>query len=99
MSTGFNKKNKRKMAVDRELKWIGRSNSSRTGPDHDRGPDRGPSRAFPWSGPTVGRFSLHPKMDRADLSRADPWTGPNWIVDRGPDRPRPDPRTVVLMLK
>jgi hypothetical protein len=63
-----------------------------TGPDRDRGTDRTgpwPDRALSRSGPTVGRSSLHPKMDRADPSRADPWT----VRDRGPDRPRPDPRT------
>jgi hypothetical protein len=53
--------------------------------------DRGPSSALSWSGPTVGRFSLHLKMDRVDPSRADHWTGPDRTMDRaGPWTEPPD---------
>jgi hypothetical protein len=61
------------------------------------GPDREPSRALPRSGPTVGWSSLHPKMNRTDPSRADPWTGPWTIRDRGPD-PRTVPENYYLKI-
>jgi hypothetical protein len=63
---------------------------TRLRPDRNRGPDRGPYHVLPRSGPTVGRSSLHPEMDRADPSCADPWT----VNRTGPDRPPTRPTVI-----
>jgi hypothetical protein len=73
--------------------WNRLSGPIHFGPIRDSGldgtgpcPNLCPSRALPRSGSTVGWSSLHPKPDRVDPSRANPWTWSDRPVDRGPDR-------------